>query len=94
MGPEGFHRRLSGKIDSLANGDVTLILTRQQCYLIAKKPGYSVKLNNFSKKDIQLLVGKKFSVPTDINQRYDLSVTHISKDSYLQQFAGRLAPNA
>ena len=94
MGPEGFHRRLSGKIDSLANGDVTLILTRQQCYLIAKKPGYSVKLNNFSKKDIQLLVGKKFSVPTDINQRYDLSVTHSSKDSYLQQFAGRLAPNA
>ncbi|AAV83427.1 UNVERIFIED_ORG: phospholipase C [Idiomarina abyssalis] len=91
MGPEGFHRRLAGKHSEIQPGrDISFISDGKYCGLLARSDGFTYYLGQDVDTKKRLPQGQVVHIPTDSNQRYDVSVTSTSSDSFLRQFAGRL----
>jgi phospholipase C len=91
MGPEGFHRRIKGQVnESNKIEDVSLIVEKRECYLLAKSVKLSFKLNTPNAEINTLPVNKRVNIPVDDNQRYDVSVFNTKSSVFLRQFAGRI----
>ena len=91
MGPEGFHRRLVGNYsETLPGKDISFISDGKYCGLLAHSDNFTYYVGQNVDTKKRLPQGQVVHIPTDSNQRYDVSVTSTSSDSFLRQFAGRL----
>jgi len=87
MGPEGFHRRLSGSAGSMAI-EVSFERTLQGFILSSDSPGLFYQVGRAATRS-RLEAGQPVTILPDDDRAYDVTVTAQEHPGFLRQFAGR-----
>ena len=88
MGPEGFHRRLAGKLNE-SMSDISLEPTRLG-FNITSQHGDLVYRLGQNPQTMTLVKGHTVSIRSDDDQAYDFTVSSSNDGDFIRQFAGRL----
>ena len=88
MGPEGFHRRLAGKLNE-SMSDISLEPTRFGFNITSQHGDLVYRLGQNS-QTITLVKGHTVSIRSDDDQAYDFTVSSSNDRDFIRQFAGRL----